>query len=105
MRVAESVNVEDVDVGRREEQVLDERGEHVPGVEEEEGDDEVQDVCTGHGDDEGEEDFVGEEDGEAEVFALELLLHGFDRDEYGRKHEVPEEAMLVIMSLLSAQCM
>ena len=42
--VAEGVDVEDVDVGWGEEEVLEEGGEHVPGVEEEEGDDEPEEV-------------------------------------------------------------
>ena len=36
MGVAEGVDVEDVDVGGCQEEVLDEGGEHVPWVEEEE---------------------------------------------------------------------
>jgi len=38
--VTEGVDVEDVDVGRCHDEVLDERGKHVPRIEHEEGDEE-----------------------------------------------------------------
>jgi len=37
VEITKSVNEQDVDVGREEEEVLDERGEHVPWVEKEDG--------------------------------------------------------------------
>ena len=87
--VAEGVDVQDVEVGGGKEEVLDEGGYHVPGVEEEDAGDEVEDVGAGHGDDEGEEDAVGEEVGEAEaVVVLDLLLYAFNRDEDGGEEEV-----------------
>lgn len=58
MGVAEGVDVEDVDVGRGEEQVLDEGGEHVPGIEEQERHDEPEDVRGGQGDDQRVKDLV-----------------------------------------------
>ena len=88
--VAEGVDVEDVDVGGGEEEVLHERGDHVPRVEEKDAGDEVEEVCRGHGDDERAEDGVREELGEADsAVCLDLLLHGFDRDEDGGEEEVP----------------
>ena len=84
--VAEGVNVEDVDVGWGEEEVLDEGGEHVPGVEEEDGHDKVEDVGGDHADDEGEEERVGEEEVDGEVVQGELCLDGLDRDEDCGEH-------------------
>ena len=82
MGVAEGVDVEDVEVGGREEEVLHEGGDHVPGVEEEDAGDKVKDVGASHGDDEGKEDFVREEQGEAEAAVLgDFCLHAFDGDE------------------------
>jgi hypothetical protein len=45
VQVAESVDEENVDVGREKEQVLDERGDHVPRVKEHDGRNEVETVC------------------------------------------------------------
>lgn len=89
--VTEGVDVEDVDVGWGEEEVLEETGEHVPGVEEEDGGDEVEEPGGAHGDDEGAEEFVGEELGEGEAVFGDLLLDGFDRDEDGGEEEVGHE--------------
>lgn len=87
--VAKGVHIEDVDVGGGEEEVLEEGGEHVPGVEEEDRGDEVEEPGGGHGDDEGKEDFVGEEEGNGEVgVQRELGLDGFDGDEDGGEEEV-----------------
>lgn len=47
MGVAKGVDVKDVDVGRCEKEILDEGGEHVPRIKEEEGDDEPKDVGRG----------------------------------------------------------
>lgn len=58
MGVAEGVDVQDIDVGRCEEEILDEGGEHVPWVEEEERHDKPQHVCRGQRNDEGVEDLV-----------------------------------------------
>jgi hypothetical protein len=58
--VAEGVDVEDVDVGGGEEEVLQEAGGHVPGVEEEDGGEEVEEPGRAHADNEGEEELVGE---------------------------------------------
>ena len=48
--VGEGVNVEDVGEGGHEEQVLQEGGEHVPGIEVQEGGDEVETEGRDHGD-------------------------------------------------------
>ena len=87
MRVAECVHVEDIDVRRRHEEVLDEAGEHVPGIEEEEGDDEVEEVRRGHADDEGAEDGVLEQLRDLEA-VCHLGLDCLDSDEDGGEHEV-----------------
>lgn len=90
--VAEGVDVEDVEVRRGEEEVLHEGCDHVPGVEEEDGGDEVEDPSGGHGDDEGEEEAVGEEEGEGEAgLERDLGLHGFHRDEDRGEEEVGHE--------------
>ncbi len=44
MGVAEGVDVENVDVGRRKEQVLNKGGKHVPRVKEEERDHEPENI-------------------------------------------------------------
>ena len=71
--VAEGVDVEDVDVCRSEEEVLQEAGGHVPGVEEEDGGEEVEEPGGAHADDEGEEELVGEEHGEGEAAGVDLF--------------------------------
>ena len=63
----------------------------MPGVEEEDGGDEVEEPGGAHGDDEGAEEFVGEELGEGEAVFGDLLLDGFDRDEDGGEEEVGHE--------------
>ena len=45
MKVAKGVDEQDVDVGRQEQEVLDERREHVPRVHVKDGGYEVQAVC------------------------------------------------------------
>lgn len=94
MGVAEGVDVEDVDVGGGEGEVLEEGGEHVPGVEEEEGHHEPEDVGRDEGDDQGEEDLVLEElaDGEGGVQS-EFVLDRLHGDKDGGKHEVPKRGV------------
>ena len=91
--VAEGVDVEDVDVHGREEDVLKEGGKHVPRIQEEETHGEVENVCREEGDDERVEFFVGEEDGGGEmaVGAIDGLLDGFDDDEDGGEGEVDHQ--------------
>jgi hypothetical protein len=86
--VAEGVDVEDVDVSGGEEEVLQEAGGHVPGVEEEDGGEEVEEPGRAHADDEGEEELVGEEHGEGEAAFVDLFHDGFDRDEDRGEEEV-----------------
>lgn len=52
MGVAEGVDVENVDVGRSEEKILDKGREHVPRIEEQEGYDKPEKVRRCKGDDE-----------------------------------------------------
>ena len=68
---------------------MDEAGEHVPGVEEEDAADEVEDVGRGQRDDQAEEVLVREEQTEGEAVAAgDLDLHGADRDEDRGEEEV-----------------
>ena len=90
MRVAKRVDIQNVDVRGRQKEVLEERGEHVPRIEEQERHDKVQDICTRHGDDEGGEDGVFEQVGDVEA-VFRFCLHGFDGDEDGRKHQVAHD--------------
>lgn len=66
----------------------------MPGVEEEEGHHEPEDVGRDEGDDEGEEDLVLEElaDGEDGVL-VELVLDRLYGDEDGGEHEVSERGV------------
>lgn len=86
--VAEGVDVEDVDVGGRQEEVLQEAGGHVPWVEEEERGEEVQQPGRAHTDDEGEEELVREEHGEREAAGVDLFHDGLDGDEDRGEEEV-----------------
>jgi hypothetical protein len=86
--VAEGVDVEDVDVGGGKEEVLQEAGGHVPGVEEEDGGEEVEEPGGTHADDQGEEELVGEEHGEGEAAFVDLFHDGFDGDEDRGEEEV-----------------
>ena len=61
MPVAEGVDHQDVDIGGHEEEVLAEGGEHVPGVEVEEGGDEVETEGGGNGDEDDARAAGGEE--------------------------------------------
>ena len=64
----------------------------MPGVEEEDAADEVEQVGRAHADDEGEEEAVGEEHDEAEAVVFrDLLLHGADGDEDRGEEEVGHE--------------
>jgi hypothetical protein len=62
VRVAEGVDLKRADVGGEEHEVLRGGGEHVPGLEVEEGHHEVEAYCGGGGDDEVGEDVVSEFD-------------------------------------------
>lgn len=87
--VAKGVDVENIDVGRSEEEVLEETREHVPRVEEQEGDDKVEEVCRGHRYDEGEEECVGEEVAELEALVVfDFGLYRLYGDEDGREQEI-----------------
>ena len=86
--VAEGVDVEDVDVGGCEEEVLNEGCYHVPGIEEHDARDEVEDVGRAHGDDKREEDVVRKEEADGEDLLFELVLYRLDRDEDGGEEEV-----------------
>lgn len=61
MGIAEGVDLEGADVGGEEGEVLGGGGEHVPGVEVEEGHEEVKADGCGGGDDEIGEDVVAED--------------------------------------------
>lgn len=87
MGVAEGVDVEDVGVGGREEHVLHHGGDHVPGVEHEEGSDQPDAVGGDDGDDECVEELVTEEVGEGEAI-LDVGLDGNDGDVDGCEHQV-----------------
>lgn len=91
MGVAEGIDVENVDVSWRQEKVLDEGGEHVPGVEEEEGDKEVEDVGGEQGDDEREEDLVLPNVGDGEGVGRDFGLDGFNCNEDGCEHQVSDQ--------------
>lgn len=60
----------------------------MPWIEEEEGDEEVEDVGRDEGDDEREEDLVLEEVLDDEDAVREFVLHGFDGDEDGGEEQV-----------------
>ena len=90
MRITKRVDVENIDVGRSQGEVLQERGEHVPRVEEQEGDHEVEDVGRDQGDDEREEDLVLEKVLKDEDAVGELVLDGFDGDEDRCEKEVAD---------------
>jgi len=60
VRIAECVDLKGADVGREKEEVLAGGGDHVPGIEVEDGHEEVESNCGGHGDDEVGEDVVSE---------------------------------------------
>ena len=79
--VAEGVHVEDVDICWRQKEVLQEASSHMPGIEEEDGGEEVEEPCRTHADDEGEEQLVGEQHGEGEATLVDLFHDGFDGDE------------------------
>lgn len=53
----------------------------MPGIEEEDGGEEVEEPCRAHADDEGEEQLVGEQHGEGEATLVDLFHDGFDGDE------------------------
>jgi hypothetical protein len=74
---------------------LDEAGGHVPGVEEEDGGEEVEEPGGAHADDEGEEELVCEEHGEGEAAFVDLFHDGFDGDEDGGEEEVAVSSELV----------
>ncbi len=105
MGVAESVNVKNVDVCRREQEVLNElvwhgqkgntagcertyRGEHVPWIEEEERYNKPEDVSGEKRHDQGEENRILEEICHIERVISNLGLDGLHGDEDRRKHEV-----------------
>lgn len=90
MGVAEGVDVEDVNVGGCQGEVLQEGGEHVPWVEEDEGDDEPEEVRRDQRHDQREENLVFEEVGDVEEVVGELKLDRLDRDEDGGEHEVAD---------------
>ena len=68
--VAEGVDLQGADVGGEEGEVLCGRGEHVPGVEIEEGHEEVEADGGGGGDDEVGEDIVAHDECSEGVFEL-----------------------------------
>ncbi len=77
--VAKGVNVEDVDIGRREEGVLDEAGEHVPWVEKEKGSDEPNDICRAQRDNQSQKLLVLEEISEMKpVIIVNFFFDGYD---------------------------
>lgn len=86
--IAKGIDVEDVDVGRGQEEVLYKAGEHVPWIEEEDGGDEVKDVGRQHRKDECPKESVCEEIREGEAAGSHLCLHRLDRDEDSGKHQV-----------------
>ena len=53
----------------------------MPGIEEEDGGEEVEEPCRAHADYEGEEQLVGEQHGEGEATLVDLFHDGFDGDE------------------------
>jgi len=80
--VAEGVDLQGADVGGEEGEVLRRRGEHVPGVEVEEGHEEVQAQGGARGDDQVREDVVAEREARAGVLELR------DDDVEGREGRV-----------------
>ena len=88
MSVTEGVDVQNVDVGRREEKVLEEGGGHVPRIEKDDGNDEVENVSRCHRHDQGEKELVCEKIGKGESFLFNLGLNGLYSDENSGKHEV-----------------
>ena len=60
----------------------------MPGVQEEDGDNNPEHVGREHRDNEGEKDLVGEDGVDCEGSFLELLLDRFDRDEDRSENEV-----------------
>lgn len=94
--ITEGVDVENVDICRCEEEVLEERGEHVPRIKEHEGSDEVEDIRARHRYDQGQEKRVREEHAKSEVVVLlELGLHRLDGDEDGSEHEITKEGSVI----------
>ena len=88
MSVAEGVDVEDVDVGGSQEEVLDEAGSHMPGIEEEDRGEEVEKPSRAHADNQREEELVREKHGEGEASLIDLLHDGLDSDEDRGEEEV-----------------
>jgi hypothetical protein len=86
--VAEGVHVEDVDICWRQKEVLQEASSHMPGIEEEDGGEEVEEPCRTHADDEGEEQLVGEQHGEGEATLIDLFHDRFDSDEDRGEEEI-----------------
>ena len=62
--IGKSVDIEDIGEGRHEQEVLSEGGEHVPGIEVQEGGDEVETECCDDGDEDDAYAVGGEELGE-----------------------------------------
>lgn len=89
--VAEGVDVEDVDVGGSQEEVLDEAGCHMPGIEEEDRGEEVEEPSRAHADNEREEELIREKHGEGEASLIDLFHDRLDSDEDGGKEEVAVE--------------
>jgi len=67
---------------------LKEGGGHVPRIEKDDGNDEVEDVSRCHRHNQGEEELVCEKVGKGESFLFNLSLNGFHSDEDSGKHEV-----------------
>ena len=103
MGVTEGVDVEDVDVGGSQEEVLDEAGCHMPGIEEKDRGEEVEKPCRAHADNEREEELVCEKHGEGEASLIDLLHNGLDRNEDRGEEEVAVEYMSVQFEMQAVQ--
>ncbi len=89
--VAEGVDVENVDVGWGQEEILDERCEEVPRVEEEEGYDEPEDIGGDKGEDEVAEELILEYLDEFEFRLLSLDLDRSDCYVDGGEYQVEHD--------------
>lgn len=94
MSVAEGVDVKDVDIGRGEAEILDERSEHMPWVEEQERHYEPKKVCRSQRNDQGIEDLVLDDIYPVKLIRCQFRLDGFDGDKDRGKHQVARERLI-----------